>query len=282
MFQPSHLQSFLNSLGVHAKKSLSQNFLIDGNIIKKMLAESQLEPEDLVIEIGPGPGALTQGLLENGVEVLAIEKDEAFAKSLPRLAKESDRLHVFNEDITLFPLKETVSKYLKQGKKAKIIANLPYHLTTPILTQIISMHDTFSLALVMVQEEVARRITAKPKTKEYGSLTVLLHYFSQPSYAFRVSKNCYFPKPKVDSAVVSLQLHPPFHPLKTQEHFFKLTRTAFGKRRKMLRTSLKELYSPHHMETSLTALGLNPFSRPEDLCLQQFLLLFEELHKNLK
>lgn len=274
IYKPTELRLFLNELGIAPKKGLSQNFLIDGNIIRKIVLTAQVQPEDLVLEIGPGPGSLTQALLEAGAHVIAVEKDRVLAEALKRFQSPSQpgQLEIFSQDIMDFPF----DLLIKKGKQFKVIANLPYHLTTPILARLITEHPLFSSLTLMVQEEVARRFTASPHTKEYGSFTVFLRFYSDPLYAFSVSRHCFYPEPDVDSAIVHLKLkEPPFH--ENQESFFKLTRTAFEQRRKMLRSSLKHLYTPQIICESLEQIGQNPLARPEDLSLQDFLHLYSIL-----
>ena len=279
IYKPSELRLFLNELGIFPKKGLSQNFLIDGNIIRKIVSSSHVEPDDLILEIGPGPGSLTQAMLETGATVLAVEKDATLAKALERLQTPTGKLFIDCQDIMTFPLEEELLKRLRPGQKAKVIANLPYHLTTPILARLAPLHHLFSTLTVMVQEEVARRMTAQPGTSEYSSLTLFLRFYTDPLYAFTVSHNCFYPPPKVDSAIVVLTLHPP--PLLNEDEtsFFLLTRTAFKQRRKMLRASLKELFSPQQIEEALSAIRQNPLARPENLSLGDFLRLHGLLFK---
>lgn len=277
MYKPSELRLFLNELGIYPKKGLSQNFLIDGNIIRKIVAAADVQSDDVILEIGPGPGSLTQALLETGAHIVAVEKDEILAKTLDRLQTPSQQLSIFCHDILTFPLEKEISSLLKKGQKAKVIANLPYHLTTPILAQLIPLRELFSSLTIMVQDEVARRLTAQPGTPEYSSFTVFLHFYTNPKYAFTVSHNCFYPAPKVNSAIVNLQLREP--PLNKEEaiSFFQLTRTAFEHRRKMLRASLKQLFSPQKVEEALAAIGQNPLARPEILSLEDFLQLYHLL-----
>lgn len=270
IYKPSELRLFLDQLGIFPKKGLSQNFLIDGNIIRKIVASSEVQTGDVVLEIGPGPGSLTQALLEVGAQVIAVEKDHVLAQALERLQTNENQLSIFCHDILTFPLQE----HFKSGQKAKVIANLPYHLTTPILTQLAPLKTLFSSLTVMVQEEVARRLTAQPGTSDYSSLTVFVRFYTEPSYAFTVSHHCFYPAPRVNSAVVVLRLRePPLDP-ETAQGFFRLTRTAFEHRRKMLRASLKDLYSPQHVEAALESIGQNPLARPEVLSLEEFLQLY--------
>jgi 16S rRNA (adenine1518-N6/adenine1519-N6)-dimethyltransferase len=272
IYKPTELMQFLDELGINPKKRLSQNFLIDGNIIRKIVREAQLQPGDPVIEIGPGPGSLTEALLSTEARVLAVEKDAVLAQALERLKNPSNHLDVFCEDILSFSLEE----HLKSDKKAQVIANLPYNITTPILIKLVPMHRWIKRIIVMVQEEVARRMTAKPGTKEYGSLTVFLNFYANVHYAFGVSGHCFFPVPDVQSAVVTLDLKEP--PLVEDEaQFFKMTRTAFEHRRKMLRGSLRDLYPPAAIEAGLTMLQKSPLARPEELSTEEFLILFNHL-----
>lgn len=273
---PSELRQFLASLGVDAKKSLSQNFLIDANILRKIVQEANVQADDCILEIGPGPGALTDCLLKQGATVIAVEKDRLFASHLDRLEHSKDQLHVFEADILHFPIEETIKKHLKCEKKAKVVANLPYQLTSPILAKLAPMHEILSSVTVMVQEEVARRICAKPNTSDYSSLTVFLQFYSNPQYGFQVSRNCFYPAPNVTSAIVTLQLKAPALD-NNQEQFFLLVRTAFQHRRKMLKASIRELYSSEKVMSALTSIGLDPQSRPENLSLDHFLQLFKLL-----
>lgn len=280
IYKPTELHSFLNQLGIHPKKGLSQNFLIDGNIIRKIVASSDVHPGDPVLEIGPGPGSLTQALLEAGARVLAVEKDEVLAQALERLQTPENQLTVRCHDILTFNLRDEVPLLLRKAdQKTKVIANLPYHLTTPIIVKLSPLRELFSSLTVMVQDEVARRMTAQPGTPDYSSFSVFLRFYTEPSYAFSVSKHCFYPVPKVNSAIVILKLREPPLSEESAEGFFKLTRTAFEHRRKMLRASLKELYSPESVQKALEGAGLNPLSRPEMLSLEQFLKLYALLRE---
>lgn len=276
LYKPTELRQFLDQLGIHPKKSLSQNFLIDGNIIRRIVASAEVAAGDIVVEIGPGPGALTEALLGCGAKVVAVEKDDTYAQALGRLDPTGENLRVVHGDAMeadiIGPLRE-----LGFGDgKVKLIANLPYHLTTPLLARFIKMDTIFSGLYVMVQEEVGRRMTAKAGGEDYSSLTVFLDFYSAPKYCFSVGRKCFFPSPKVDSAVIALPLHPPAI-AEGIDGFFVMTRTAFEHRRKMLRSSLKELYPPERTMAVLTALGLDPQSRPEQLSLDNFIGLYQGL-----
>lgn len=278
MYKPSELLNFLNSLGITPKRGLSQNFLIDGNILNKIAATAQLQPGDLVVEVGPGPGSLTEELLNKGAKIIAVEKDAVLAGALDRFKNEKNDLDIYCDDILTFPMEQVVGPLVTSTRKAKVIANLPYHLTTPIIVQLVTQRHLFSHLILMVQEEVARRFVAKPKTDAYSSFTVFLNFYTKPQYAFTVNNSCFYPSPSVNSAIVVLELKEP-PKVSNTEAFFKMTRTAFGKRRKMLKSSLREIYEPANIEAALTQLSLNPLARPEDLSLQEHILLFEELYR---
>lgn len=276
IYKPTELHPFLQELGIHPKKVLSQNFLIDGNIVRKILLSAEVTQGDLVLEIGPGPGSLTEELLAQGANVIAVEKDDVLANALQRLSKGPGELHVSCGDIMEFPLDVTLKSFLKPGQKAKVIGNLPYHLTTAIIEKFIGMHDLISSLTFMVQDEVARRFTALPYTKAYGSITLFLNFYSSVNYAFSVSNHCFFPIPKVNSAIVTFTLNPP-QKVSDVDAFFQLTRTAFQQRRKMMRSSLKELYAPENIMNALRNINCSSLARPEELSLPQFINFFETL-----
>lgn len=258
MFKPSVLFPFLEELAAAPKKSLSQNFLIDGNVLQKIVKVADIKPEDHVLEIGAGPGALTEALLKTGARVTAVEKDHLFAEALSRF----EGLDVFEGDIRDFPFE-------RLERPVKVVSNLPYHLTTPILVLLMPRKERFSALTLMVQEEVARRMTAKPASPGYGLLTLFLAFYSECSYAFKVSPNSFHPVPKVHSAIVQLRLRQP--PPVDEEGFFRMLRLAFMQRRKMLRSSLRELYPTIEAQ-----------ERPEALSLEEFVELYQDLSSSRK
>lgn len=274
-YHPSELQAFLLDLGLSPKKSLSQNFLIDGNIVRKIVRLADVKKGDHVLEIGPGPGALTEALLQEKAFVTAVEMDSNFAKALDTLQTEDGRLTVVNQDFLKFDLEDLCKK---SKKKIKVVANLPYHITTPILARLLPLDAHIESLTVMVQKEVGLRFLAHPGTKEWNSFSLFLRFYSEPEYGFTVPPSCFFPKPRVESAVVKIILRK--HPeVSSQTKFFEMTRASFGQRRKMLRASLKKLYSSSQVEESLQDLGKAITTRPEDLSLHDFLRLFEIIEK---
>ncbi len=266
MYRPGDLHQFLSQLGAGPKKSLSQNFLIDGNIIRKIAALAEVSAEDQIIEIGPGPGALTQELLATGASVIAVEKDRVLADHLCRL---KGNLTVAHQDILDFDFSPF------QG--AKVIANLPYHITTPILMLLSEKHAHIKMVVVMVQHEVGLKMMAKPGTKEYGMFTLLLDYRGEAQYAFKVGRSCFYPEPKVDSAVVKFTLGSP-PKISDPKRCLSQIRLAFQNRRKMLRRTWGDMYGAENVSSALLVLGLKETSRPEELSLDQFIELYERLN----
>jgi len=245
------------------KKSLSQNFLKDESIIQKIVELANIAPVDTVVEIGPGTGALTRPLLNKCNKVIAIEKDD---RLISDLRQDFPVLHLVHADILDVDFSHHVSG------SAKLVSNLPYQLTSPILEKVLPRHDLFETATLMMQLEVAKRIVARPGTRDYSSLSIFAQVYSTPTLGFTVSREAFFPVPKVDSAVVHFKLHPP----KVNESlplFFKLVKTAFSQRRKMVRKTLKEHLPQDLIEKVLIAHGMPADARPERLSIECFLAL---------
>ncbi|MDE3045610.1 MAG: ribosomal RNA small subunit methyltransferase A [Verrucomicrobiota bacterium] len=254
----TELLRFLEEIGARPKKRLSQNFLIDGNIVRKIVQLAEVQPGDQVLEIGPGPGALTEELLARGASVLAVEKDPLFARHLERFQTPDKRLEVHCDDILRYELPHT---------RYKVVANLPYHITTPILEKLFEC--PFHSITIMIQKEVADRIRAKPSTKEFGSLTLFLQFYSTLHSSFTVSASCFYPRPSVDSTVLRLNSRP--LPDIDPNQLFPLIRKAYQQRRKTLVSSLRSLYP--NLSSTLEALHLSTKARPEELTLEQWISL---------
>lgn len=259
---PSQLRQFLEQLNIKPRKDLSQNFLIDLNIVKKIVSSASIAENDSVLEIGPGAGALTEALVEAGVKLIAVEKDPILAKALSRFPS----IQLFQEDFLKFSLEN-----LPEG--TKVVANLPYHLTTPMLTRILNQYPRITQVTVMVQKEVAERIKAKHATKAYGALSLFCQFFSDIESCFIVKNSCFYPRPKVDSAVVTFRLHEGLAQI-NHEHFFRFTRQLFSMRRKMLKASLKQLYQKDFADL-LQSEGIDPTFRVEVLSLEEVITLFQ-------
>jgi len=259
---------FLERLQKRPNKGLSQNFLIDSNIAAKIVKTADIQLEDLVLEIGSGPGILTKHLLDTGAHVFAIEKDASFAKELFRFQTKDQKLTVFHADCLEFD-------FSKLPSSMKVVSNLPYHITTPIFELLFSRKKQFSALTLMIQKEVAERLLAKPGTKEFSSLTLFTGYHAKITKTFPVSASCFYPQPKVASQVVHLELLPPRDI--ESETLFPLIRKAFQHRRKMLRGSLKEFYSPQIIEKALEKIHLPVDARPEALSLEKWIDFFSIL-----
>lgn len=276
IYRPNELFSFLSKENLAPKKGLSQNFLIDGNIIRKIVEEAHVQEGDFIVEIGPGPGVLTEAMLEKGAKVLAIEKDSGFAEKLKRF-QEKGQLTILNEDILEVDIAKEVRKLGWTGT-LKVISNLPYHITTPIIVKLLAMGKAFSSIVVMVQEEVAQRFAGKPKTKEYGSITIFLSFFADVRYGFKVKKSCFMPQPKVDSAIIVLHpKDPPIQDGELQTKFLSLVRLAFNQRRKTLRSALEKGHEKALVVEALKRVHLNESARAEELSLEEFLLFYRSL-----
>lgn len=253
------LKQFLQRIGAAPRKSLSQNFLIDQNIVKKILRFADIQPGDFVLEIGPGPGALTTALLEAGAHVLAVEKDRLFAEHLPS----HPNLRIISGDILKTELGDVTGW--------KVVANLPYHITAPILEKILPL--PFASITIMIQSEVADRLAAKPKTPEYSSLTLFASCHAQIVDRFTVSPSCFYPQPKVESTVIRLDPKPLPDP-----NPIPWIRRAFQQRRKQLASSLKSI-APD-VGAALHQCSLPPFARPEELSLPEWVSFAKELSKS--
>lgn len=274
----------LKTLEKHPKKSLSQNFLIDKNILDKIIRTADIKTDDRVLEIGPGAGALTIALLKAKprVQVIAVEKDRVFASYLKNL--HLPNLTVAEDDILKTDLVKLVKKFpnanagnLTAARKVKVVSNLPYNIATAVIIKLLQQHRLFSSLTLMMQKEVAERIVAGTKTKAYGSLSLFVKTYAEAEIAFIVSPASFYPRPEVKSAVVNFKLKKP--PLKKTEleQWHGFVRTAFAQRRKKLTSSLKKTASKETVSRALTDLNLSLDSRPEELAFQEFLNLFHKI-----
>jgi 16S rRNA (adenine1518-N6/adenine1519-N6)-dimethyltransferase len=268
--RPSELRALLNKWGTYAKKSLSQNFLIDGNIIRNIAREVPSEKGDLILEIGPGPGALTEALIEKETHYIGVEKDTLFFQHLQEHFQEVPNFNVINDDILEFPFEEHFKKFPKH--RIHVVGNLPYSITSPILRRL-SKHQThISSVTIMVQDEVGRRMTGRPKTKDFGLLSLGVQFYWNAKYLFKVSPNCFHPPPKIFSCIIHLTPKPLLNV--DEEQFFKMLKSAFGVRRKALRGSLKS-YGADKIIKALEALNKPPLTRPEELSLEEWHELYQ-------
>lgn len=272
----------LKKYGLSVRGRLGQHILIDSNVCRKIVSALELRPEDRVLEIGPGLGALTGEILATGCHLAAVEKDPQFARVLEQELKPKfgKQFELFCADFLEFDFAEHCGK---TPGTWKVISNLPYYVTAPILFRLFDQHLFFSKAILMMQKEVAKRLTAKPRTKDYGRLTVGCQYFSHMRHVMDVSPSCFTPKPQVDSSVVELIFKPASERLKKpeEERLFKLVRTAFSQRRKTLfHLLIRDEAICKTREVALQAfekLGLAAKVRGEALNLDQFIALSQQL-----
>ncbi len=271
---PAATGAVIEKYGIRAQKKYGQNFLIDENILRKIADASCVGNGDLVLEIGPGIGTLTQILCERACKVVAVEIDKKLIPVLEETLSEYDNVSLINEDI----LKCDIRELLKGGtgyENIRVVANLPYYITTPVLMHILESKQTFTSLTVMIQKEVADRIKAGPSTKDYGSLSLAVQYYSKPSVAAEVSPACFVPRPKVGSVVLHLDIYKD-RPVETEDPglMFALIRGSFNQRRKTLVNGLKNYagldYSKEEIEEAIEKLGKKPSVRGEELTLEEF------------
>ena len=264
-------------------KKFGQNFLIDTHVLDKIVRYADITKEDCVLEIGPGIGTLTQYLAEAAKEVVAVEIDDKLIPILQDTLSAYDNVTVIHEDILKVDIPALVEEK-NGGAPIKVVANLPYYITTPIIMGLLEAHVPMHSITVMVQKEVADRMQAGPGTKDYGALSLAVQYYAKPYLAANVPPNCFMPRPNVGSAVIRLTLHekPPVE-VADEGLMFRLIRAAFNQRRKTLQNSLNnspELsFDKNTLEGAIARLGLSPTVRGEALTLEQFAALSNELTK---
>lgn len=263
------------------QKKFGQNFLIDGHVLDKIIAAAEVTKEDCVVEIGPGIGTLTQYLAEAARNVIAIEIDKMLIPILQETLADYDNVTVINQDVLKTDLWELVREH-NEGRPVKVVANLPYYITTPIIMNLFESRLPVSSVTVMVQKEVAQRMQAGPGTKDYGALSLAVQYFAVPYIAANVPPNCFMPRPRVGSAVIRLTRHekPPVE-VADEQAMFQIIRASFNQRRKTLVNSLHN--SPQISKTkeeilrALEQMGLSQTVRGEALTLEQFAALTDLL-----
>ena len=283
---PQNTIAVLQKYNFNFQKKFGQNFLIDTHVLDKIVSAAEISKEDFVLEIGPGIGTMTQYLCENAREVGAVEIDKNLIPILEDTLKEYNNVTVINKDV----LKVDINKLAEeknQKKPMKVVANLPYYITTPIIMGLFESHVPIESITVMVQKEVADRMQVGPGTKEYGALSLAVQYYAKPEIIANVPPNCFMPRPKVGSAVIRLIRHkePPVE-VQSEELMFRLIHASFNQRRKTLANGLKnsgELnLSKEVIEESIEKLGVPLNIRGEALSLEQFALLSNIIYKKQK
>ena len=282
---PRVIQQLMKEHHISARKKYGQNFLIDANILRQIVEAAEINKEDLVLEIGPGLGALTEQLLKAAGKVIAVEVDQVLIPILQENLKDYTNLVLLNDDILKVDLDELLQKE-GDGRKAKVVANLPYYITTPIVAELLEKQSSLESITVMVQKEVAQRMQEGPGSKAYGALSLLVQYYAKAELMMTVSSSCFIPKPDVDSAVIRLKIYEPKdRPVQTmhEKEMFELIRASFNQRRKTLLNAVGNAanlsYSKEQVREALSKMGKEETIRGEALTLQEFAELTELLTK---
>ena len=274
---PQNTIAVLQKYHFNFQKKFGQNFLIDTTVLDRIISSAEITKEDCVLEIGPGIGTMTQYLAERAGSVVAVEIDKALLPILEETLQDYDNVTVINDDI----LKVDINRLVEEkngGRPIKVVANLPYYITTPIIMGLFESHVPVDSITVMVQKEVADRMQTGPGSKDYGALSLAVQYYAKPEIVANVPPNCFMPRPKVGSAVLRLTRHqnPPVQ-AKDEKLMFRIIRASFNQRRKTVANGLKnsqELqFTKEQVEQAITECGLPLNIRGEALTLEQFAAL---------
>ncbi|MFV0341799.1 MAG: 16S rRNA (adenine(1518)-N(6)/adenine(1519)-N(6))-dimethyltransferase RsmA [Anaerocolumna sp.] len=283
---PKETVEILNKYHFIFQKKYGQNFLIDTHVLDKIIKAADITKDDMVLEIGPGIGTLTQYLCEAAREVVAVEIDKNLLPILDDTLSAYDNVTVINEDVLKFDINQLV-KERNQNRPIKIVANLPYYITTPIIMGLFGAHVPMENITVMVQKEVADRMQSGPGSKDYGALSLAVQYYAKPYIAANVPPNCFMPRPNVGSAVIRLSLHEEKPVvLKDEKLMFKIIRASFNQRRKTLVNGLNnntEIHLPKEViAQAIEELGVSPTIRGEALTLENFAklsnIIYDKIH----
>ncbi len=279
--EPQQTIAVLQKYNFHFQKKFGQNFLIDPHVLERIIEEAEITKEDFVVEIGPGIGTMTQYLCEAARAVAAVEIDKNLIPILEDTLSDYDNVEIINQDILKVDLAALAAEK-NGGRPVKVVANLPYYITTPIIMGLFESHMPLESITVMVQREVAERMQCGPGTKDYGALSLAVQYYALPEIVANVPPNCFLPRPGVGSAVIRLKKYekPPVDVV--DEHLmFRLIRASFNQRRKTLVNGLKNAselsYSKEQIEAAIEAIGEPLTIRGEALSLEQFAQLSNEL-----
>ena len=265
------------------QKKLGQNFLIDGHVLDKIIAGAGVTKDDMVLEIGPGIGTMTQYLAEAAGKVVAVEIDRNLLPILQETLADYDNVKVIHADVLSLDLEKLVQEE-NGGRPIKVVANLPYYITTPIIMALFEQHVPLANVTVMVQKEVAARMKSGPGSKDYGALSLAVQYYAEPYIVANVPCNCFMPRPNVDSAVIRLTRYeePPVQ-VNDEKMLFKIIRASFNQRRKTLQNGLNnssELnFTKDQIAAAIAEAGFSPSVRGEALTLEQFAKLTDILLK---
>jgi 16S rRNA (adenine1518-N6/adenine1519-N6)-dimethyltransferase len=278
---PQRTKEIIDKYNFSFKKSLGQNFLIDQNILNKIVSFAELTNDSGVIEIGPGIGSLTERLAKSAKNVLALEIDQRLIPILEETLEPYGNAKVINKDVLEADINDIVKENFSEGQDLMVVANLPYYVTTPILLKL--LHDNLPIRgiVIMIQKEVADRLAAKPGTKEYGSLSIAVQYYAETEMMMTVPHTVFIPKPNVDSAVIKLtkRNEPPVK-VKDVDFMFEIVRACFAQRRKTIANNLKSFFgkeAKENIELALKNANIDPKRRGETLSISEYGKLSDEL-----
>lgn len=280
--EPQHTIAVLQKYNFHFQKKFGQNFLIDTHVLERIISEAGVTKDDFVVEIGPGIGTMTQYLCEAAGAVAAVEIDKNLIPILHDTLSEYDNVEIINQDILKIDI-VALAEEKNGGKPIKVVANLPYYITTPIIMGLFESHVPIESITVMVQKEVADRMQCGPGSKDYGALSLAVQYYAKPEIVANVPPNCFMPRPNVGSAVIRLTRHekPPVE-VTDERLMFRLIRASFNQRRKTLVNGLKNAsdlsFSKEQIEAAIQAIGQPLTIRGEALTLEQFAQLANQLN----
>lgn len=283
---PSRTKQILKKYGLTMKKSLGQNFLVEPGILTKMLSAGEIDKDTVVIEIGPGIGALTERLAQEAKQVIAFEVDRRLEPILKNELAEYDNIEVIFQDILEANLPELFADRFEPTDRIVVAANLPYYITTPIIMNFIEANLPVDAYVMMMQKEVAERMTASPGSKNYGSLTVAIDYYTEAEISFIVPRTVFVPQPNVDSAVLKLKRREvPKVTVENEAFYFRLTRGSFQHRRKTLWNNLMGIYgktdeAKEALRLGLEAVGIEGSRRAETLAIEEFAALANEFYQS--
>ena len=272
------MRTIIERYGIQTRKKLGQHFLVDPHVVDKIISAASLSQEDCVLEIGPGPGGLTQALLQHAGHIIAVELDKQMISVLTQLFP-CPNITIIQGDILKLNLPEILAPHA--SRPIKVVANLPYYITTPVIIYLLENGLPFKSITVMVQKEVAKRMTANPSTKDYGSLTLAIRYYADVELVANVPVNCFMPRPAVDSAVVQLNLRPGPPVATDKTRLFNVIHAAFNQRRKTLENALAaglKLDKPY-VANILANCGLPADVRGETLDMAAFAQIAEMLEQ---
>lgn len=273
---PSRTIEIQQKYGIQAKKSLGQNFIIDTNILHNIVKAGSVDKDTIVIEVGPGIGALTEQIAKVAKHVYAFEIDQRLLPVLDDTLSPYDNVTVLNEDILEVDLSAFFEEQTINQERVVVMANLPYYITTPIIINFLESSVNVDQMIFMIQKEVAERIAAEPSTKAYGSLSIAVQYYAEAETLFIVPKTVFRPQPNVESAIIRLNiLHEPAADVTNEKYFFTLTRSSFAQRRKTLWNNLKIAYgkepeTQEKLKVALDEAGIDSKRRGETLTIQEF------------